>query len=424
MYSKLQLVNGLKIVINPQPSTAAATILVMVPVGSRFERKSIAGLSHFTEHMMFKGTKKRPDTLSISQELDSIGADYNAFTAKEYTGYYIKAQASQLPLAIDILSDMLRNSKFDANEIEREKRVIIEEINMYEDNPMMILDDVFDSLAYKGNTLARDVAGSKETIATMTKDDFVKFVGDYYMPDNMLVSISGQVDVDKVARLLERKFKARKGKVGFPKEFNKFTIRQNKPRVYIKKKKTEQVHLALGFVNRVGYRSKILLPLQLANIVLGGNMSSRLFINIREREGLCYYIRSKINTFADGSNFTIYAGLDKSRLEKAIELIMKELTKLKERGITSKEVKKVKEYVQGKLILSLEDSAHVSQWYAEKWLLNKKIETPEEFLARLKNIKQVEVNRALKLVLKENFLNLVLIGNLKDTRPFRNLLHF
>ncbi len=424
MYSKLKFANGLKVIINPQKSTAAATILVMVKVGSRYESKSLAGIAHFTEHMMFKGTKKRPDTLSISQELDSIGADYNAFTSKEYTGYYIKAQARQLPLAIDILSDMISNSKFDEVEIEREKGVIIEEINMYEDSPMMMLDDVFDGLAYKGSSLSRDVAGSKKTVASLNRDNFIKFIGNYYKPDNILVSISGQVDVDKTAKLLDRKFKAFKGKLGAPKEYNRFNIRQQNPRSIIKKKKTEQVHLALGFVNKVNYRSKSLLPLQLASIVLGGNMSSRLFINIREREGLCYYIRSKVNTLADGCNFTVYAGLDKSRLAKAIGLIMKELSKLKKRGITGKELAKAKEYLQGKLILGLEDSAQVAQWYAEKWLLANKIETPEEFLTRLRAVKRTEVNRALAQIVKEKCLNLALIGNFKDIRLLKNLLHF
>jgi predicted Zn-dependent peptidase len=408
MFEAFSYPNGLKAVVSKQLGTKAVTVLVMVKVGSRFENKNLNGIAHFTEHLMFKGTKRRPSTFKISRELDSIGADYNAFTSKEFTGYYIKTDSKHLSLALDMLADMLQNSKLDSKEITREKGVIIEEINMYEDAPMMLLDDIFDLAAYPGSQLGRNVAGSKKTVNSFTRVDFVNFIKKYYVANNMLVAVSGNIEISSTQEIIQKFFKNLKiAKIKPPRAYH---LSQSKPRVYIKHKQTEQIHLALGYVSNINHKSKALLPLKVANVVFGGNMSSRLFINIREREGLCYYIRSRLNTYIDVSNFTVFAGLDKSRINSAVKLILKEFNKLKTLGISKDEFFKAKEYIRGKTVLALEDSANIAQWYADRWLNNESLETPERYLQRMDALKITEVQAALRIVMKPAFLNLAVIG--------------
>ncbi len=420
MFYQTTLPNQAKVLIAPTNSTKAATLLVMFKVGSRYEKKSKNGLAHFTEHMMFKGTKRRPTTLHIAKELDAIGADYNAFTSKEYTGYYIKAESSNLQLAADVLSDMLFNSQFNPTEIERERKVILEEINMYEDMPMALIEDLFDNLAYQGNPLAWDVAGSKRTVSNIKRADFDDFTGRFYQPSNMFISIAGAVDPNMVEGVV-KKFFNKKNKNVRASRFKPVTIKQRRPQIYLKTKETEQIHLALGFTGNIHYQSNLFLPLQIANVVLGGNMSSRLFIAIRERQGLCYYIRSKINTYQDVGSWTIYSGLDASRLDLAVKLIMSELQRFKKRGITKKELTSAKEYLKGKVVLRLEDSANLAQWFAEYAMFRSKILTPTEIMKKLDRIKLSTVNQAINKVMKESRLNLAIIG---PNRPVDNLYKF
>ncbi len=420
MFYQTTLPNKAKVLIAPTNSTKAATLLVMFKVGSRYENKSKNGLAHFTEHMMFKGTKRRPTTLHIAKELDAIGADYNAFTSKEYTGYYIKAEASHLQLAADVLSDMLFNSQFNPAEIERERKVIIEEINMYEDMPMALIEDVFDSLAYHGNSLAWDVIGSKQTVSNVQRSDFVGFTNKFYQPSNMFISIAGAVEPGTVEAVM-KKFFSKQNKPVKSNSFRPVKIRQRRPQIHLKAKETEQVHLALGFVGSIGYQSNLLLPLQIANIALGGNMSSRLFIAIREREGLCYYIRSRVNTYQDVGNWTVYSGLDVSRLDLAVKLIVSELRRFRKQGITKKELENAKEYLKGKIVLRLEDSANLAQWFAEYAMFKRKVLTPTEVIKKIDKIDLSTVNRAIERVMKESRLNLAIIG---PDRPVDKLSKF
>ncbi len=422
MFERFKYKNGLQAIISPLESTKAVTVLVMVRVGSRNEKKSINGIAHFTEHLMFKGTKRRPNTLAISKELDAIGADYNAFTSKEYTGYYIKVNSSHLNIAIDMLSDMMLNSKFDTGEIEKEKGVIVEEINMYEDAPMMMIDDLFDKLAYQDSQLAWEVLGSPKTVNDMKRNNFLGFKNDFYNPNNMLISIAGDIkNSEEVSKLIEKYF-IKNSKKNKNNNYQKYILNQSGPQVFIKKKDTKQVHLALGYVNNINYQSNDLLPLKLASIAFGGNMSSRLFINIREKRGLCYYIRSRVNTFQDVGNFSVQAGLDKDRIDLAISLIIKEMKKLSDQGITVSELKKAGEYFKGKMILALEDSANIAQWYAEKWLFAKKLNTPEDIIKKIDSITLTEVNKVLKKIIRKNYLNLALIGDFNDAERFKKLI--
>lgn len=422
MFYTYKYKNGLTSIISPQIGTNATTVLVAVKVGSRFEPSKYNGIAHFTEHLMFKGTKSRPSTLLISRELDSIGADFNAFTGKEYTGYYIKADAKHLFFTLDILADMLNNSLLAEQEIEREKGVIVEEINMYEDAPMMMLEDEFDACAYPESQLGRNIAGTKETVNSFSRKDFVKFIERYYTAANMLVVIAGKVDQLSAQKYIAKLFRqTKKGKVG---QANKVKIKQNKPKILLKEKKTEQMHLALGFVANINHRSTTTLPLKIANVAFGGNMSSRLFINIRERQGLCYYVRSRVNTYYDTGSLVVYAGLDKTRLQKAIGLIVKEYKKIKSQGITNSEFIKAKDFIRGKTVLALEDSSQIAQWYADRWLSGQKIETPEKYLTRLETVKLQDVQAALQQTINTKKLNLAIIGDAIDKKNLNKFLSF
>ncbi len=409
--------NGLRLLQIPSQDTKAVTILFLFGVGSRYESAEINGISHFIEHMMFKGTKKRPTTLDISRELDSVGAEFNAMTAKDYTGYYIKIDAEKADLATDILSDMLLNTRFDARELNRERGVIIEEINMYKDNPLMHLETVFEESVFKGNSMARDVAGPVQVIKKVSRKQMVDYYHDHYRPDNLVIAVSGKIKKELIASL-ERKYiaKVKKGK-GNKSEFKNFIDKQKSPRVALQYKSTKQVQMALGFPT-FGYQDDDRYALHLLSIVLGGNMSSRLFISVRERKGLAYFVRAYPNFYEDAGNFLVHAGLDKSRLPEALKIIQTELKKIKNNGITADELKKARDYLRGKLTLQLEDSSVKAEYYAKQELLQGGLMSLEE---KLKNYDKVTVKQikeiATKYFIREK-LNLAVIGPFKDNALF------
>ncbi len=419
MFKQYKLKNGLRVLLAPMAETKAVTVLVLTKVGSRYETRDINGASHFVEHIMFKGTKKRPTTKHISKELDGIGAEYNAFTSKDHTGYYIKTRADKAELALEMLSDMLFNSKFDATEINRERGVIIEEINMYEDNPMMYMEDLFEQTVYGDYPLGWNIAGPKEVIKKVSRAKLYNYYKKYYQPKNMLVAVAGRID-NKTMDLVKKYFSnnIKKDKL---EGFKKITIKQTKPQIKIKYKDTEQAQLALGFP-AYSFHNKKIYPLYLLSVILGGNMSSRLFTNIRERKGLCYFIRSSVNLYQDTGTLMIQAGLDKSRLAPAITEILKELKKFKQLGVTKIELKKAKDYLEGKLTLQLEASDSVASWLSRQELLENKIITPAELLNKLAEVTVEDIKKVSAEVIKTSRINMSLIGPYKKESEFNRLL--
>ncbi|MFC1622632.1 M16 family metallopeptidase [Patescibacteria group bacterium] len=416
---KYKLKNKMTVLLTPQKETQAVTVLVLVGVGSRYETKKIRGITHFLEHMMFKGTPKRPTTLALSKELDKIGAEFNAYTDKDHTGYYIKSNTEHINLVLDVLSDMVWNSKLEQKEIDREKGTIIEEINMYEDNPMRMIGWQIEELMYNKSSLAWDEGGLKQTVRVIDCLKMKKFKNKHYYPENMVISIAGNFKQDKIKNLIEKYFENNlKNKIT---EFKKFEKFQKNPQLKIKYKTTEQAHLAFGFLGPK-YTSKDLIPTQILSNILGSNMSSRLFINIRERQGLCYFIRSSLNIYQDIGNLTIQAGLDKKRIYQAVELILEELRKFKKQGITYEELKRAKENLKGRMILHLEDSSAVATWYGNQELLIKKIKTPEEKIHDIMKVTKVDVEKVAKKMFQTNKINLALIGPFKDKNKFLNIL--
>jgi predicted Zn-dependent peptidase len=425
-YSLHTLTNGLQVMLVPNKSTQAVTVLVLIKVGSRQESASLNGAAHFVEHMMFKGTKKRPQPVDIPVELEGVGADYNAFTGKEYTGYYIKLAADKLELALDILSDMMLTSKFSSSELERERGVILEEINMYEDSPRATVDNLYESLVYQGHSLARPISGPKKVIRSISRAELLKYKNEFYYGANSVVAVAGNIENtrlrqgsgaasknNKTIKLVEKYFKQfNSSKTEKP--IINFKNKQNSSRVKIKNKKTEQIHLALGFPSFADEDPKSRAA-KLLSVILGGGMSSRLFIEAREKRGLCYSIFSTATTYEDTGDFMIKAGLDSARLEPAIKLILSELKKLKTKQVTAGELKKAKEYIKGTSILSLEDSEAQAGFYAREVIFGEKILTPAQKLNQIDKVTSQQIRSVASEIFQQSKLNLALIGPFKSS---------
>jgi predicted Zn-dependent peptidase len=419
LYQKTTLKNGTRVIMVPSHDTQACTVLVLFEVGSRYENDKLAGASHFVEHMMFKGTKRRPTTMDISRDLDSVGADYNAFTGKDYTGYYIKLNAAKTELAVDMLHDMLFHSSYAHEECEREREVIKEEINMYEDNPMMMAEELLEQLVYKG-TLARPIAGTHATMDGIGRTMLVKYRDAQYAPSKMIVAVAGKIGPE-VPALLEATF----GKVREPKRkphgYPSSTLRRGGPRLALKYKDTEQVQFTLGFPG-FPYGHKKMAALSVLTTILGGGMSSRLFTEVRERRGLAYSVRASLSPYQDVGNLAIQAGLTKAKLDEGISVILKEIGKAVKSGVTAEELTRAKEYIKGKTVLGLEESSALAEFFAKQELLQRKIQTPEEKLAKIDAVTREDVKAVAREVFRTKDMSAALIGPFKDKSRFMKLL--
>lgn len=420
-YHRSTLSNGVRVIIVPVAGVESATTLVMYGAGSRYEEKKYNGISHFLEHMAFKGTTNRPSAREISGLIDGIGAEFNAFTGKEYTGYYIKSATAHVPLCLDVLSDMLKNLLLDPEEIEREKGVITEEINLYEDTPMRNIGDIYESLLYKDTPLGWNTAGTPENIQKLNREDFVNYMRSLYSADNMVVVVAGNVHVEKVNNDIEKYFgDVDKFKV---KNFKKVDDRQTKLEVMLKHKKTEQAHFALG-VRTVGLLDKKdKYPLELLSSILGGGMSSRLFYEVRERRGLSYYVRTSSDHYLDCGYLATYVGADPKRIDDAIKVVAEEYVKVSQKGeITEEELKKAKEYTKGHFVLELEDTRSSAVMYASQEILQKELHNPTEIIEKIEKVTLSDILRVAKEYLDTRLLSLAVIGNFEDKARFEKLL--
>lgn len=435
------LKNGLKLITVPMSGTKTATILVMVGTGSKYEKQSNNGISHFLEHMFFKGTKKRPTALALASELDSLGAEYNAFTSKEYTGYWVKVQAEKIKEAVEIVSDMLSGSKMDSKEMKREKGVIIEEINMYQDNPMSYMEEVFESCLYGNTPAGWETLGPKKNILKFSRKDFIDYLESQYGTHNITVSLVGNIgsDYKKHKATIEKYFSS----VALNKRGKKFqekeTVveKQSKPQLKIHYKKTDQVHISLG-ARAFGYDHKDKDIAKLISIILGGSMSSRLFINLRERQGLAYYVHTDAEFYTDSGYITTASGVPVNRVDQAIEIILKEYKKIKNVLVDEKELKRAKDLLRGRLTIQLEESDNVANWYGRQIILQdaierkkeaakrkdvlKEITTPEAYMKRIEKINVNDIKRVANDIFQSSKLNLALIGPFKDKSKFEKLM--
>ncbi len=411
MYKKTIFKNGLTLITAPLRNTNSVTVLVLVGAGTKYEKKEENGISHFLEHMCFKGTIKREKALDITKEIEGVGGILNAFTSKDYTGYFIKLDYSKLNLAIDVVSDIFLNSTLKEEEIEKERGVILEEIKMYEDTPMEYIEVIWERLLYGDQPAGWNIAGERETVSKIKRKDFLKYISDYYLGPNTVVGIAGRFNEGVITNIVKKYFSEVKNRS--PKKKKKVIETQKAPKQFFFKKDTQQTHIALG-VRSPNIFSKERYALQVLSVILGGNMSSRLFQEIREKRGLAYYVHTKIDLNPDTGYLTTYAGIDHKKINKVTSLIIEEYKKIKDKGPSETELKRAKDYIKGIFRLSLEDSENIASFYTTQMLLEKKIRTPEEKLKLIEKVSKKDIINIAQRVFVSRGLNFAAITPNKE----------
>jgi predicted Zn-dependent peptidase len=420
-YKKTILKNGLRLITAPMKDTSTVTVIVSANVGSKYETKEVNGISHFLEHMFFKGTKKRPKTKDISGALDAVGGEYNAFTGKEQTAYYAKVDAKHLDLALDVVSDIYLNSKIEEKEIEKERGVIIQEINMYEDTPAVQVGDVFEGLLYGDQPAGWEIIGTKENILRMERADFLKHLNDFYTAPKTVVCIAGNINEKEVIKKSQKIFsRMRKGKNV---NKNKISESQKKPQLQIKNKKTDQTHLVLGVRAYNMFHPDRYAMALLANI-LGGSMSSRLFLSVREKLGLAYYIGASYESYTDSGYLAVRAGVDTDpkKIEKAVKTIVAEIKKIRDQRVGKAELQKAKENFRGRMALALESSDDIAGYLVGQELMKGKIEMPEQILSRIDKISADDIIKVARDIFCNDKLNFAMIGPLEEKKFLEKIL--
>ncbi|MBT3704637.1 insulinase family protein [Candidatus Peregrinibacteria bacterium] len=421
---KTTLSNGLRVVTHKLESTKAVTVLVLVGAGSRYENKEISGISHFLEHMFFKGAEKYKDAKAVSGAIDSVGGDFNAFTGKEYAGYYVKVASEKVDTAFDVLSDMMLHARFDQHEIDKERGVILEEYNMYQDTPMYQIGWNYENLMFGDQPLGWDEIGEKEVIERVNHEDFVEYKEKLYTSDNTVVVVAGNIAHDEALEKVEKFFAMERGEKAY--DFEKYSpLIGDAPRVHLKEKKTEQAHLVIG-VEAYSETHPDHWVLKLLSVILGGNMSSRMFLNVREAHGLAYYIRTNTDDYVDTGLISTTAGVDIKRAEMAVEKIVEQYGMIAKAGeIDADELAKAKSFLKGKMILSLEDSEEYAHLLAKFELLHKDVMTPDEIMREINAVSLADVERvAADLFGDSSRLKMAIIGPYSDPKVFERLLKY
>lgn len=411
-FKKTILKSGLTIITVPMKDNPSVTVLVMVKAGSKYETKEISGLSHFLEHMCFKGTKKRPTAMDISRELDGIGSQSNAFTAQEFTGYYAKAHPKHFSKILDVVSDIYLNPVFDEKEIEKEKGVIVEEINMYDDMPKQLASLLFMETMYGDEPAGWNIAGSRDVVRKMSQNDFLQYRKKHYVASATTVLVSGNFDQKKAVNEIKEAFKNIKlDKKGGKK---KVVEKQEKPNIKIKNKETDQTHLVLG-VRTYPAKSHKNYALEVLNTVLGGGMSSRLFQKLREEMGVGYYVRSRIDGYTDHGYLAVFTGVDKNRVEEVVKAILLEMKKFTLELVSEEEIKKAKEFLLGNMYLGLEASDSVAEYYAIQDIIDEKILTPKEYAKKIQEVTAKDILKIAKEIFVDKKLNMAIVGNMVNS---------
>lgn len=412
--------SGLRVLHVPLPNADTVTVLVLCKTGSKYETDNIAGISHFLEHMFFKGTKKRPTARAVSETLDAVGGEFNAFTGKEYTGYYAKVADRHAEVAMDVIGDILTHSVMDAREINRERGVIIEEMRMYQDSPMRYVPDLLEAQLYGDQSSGRLIIGTEETIQSMKRKDFMQYLADQYVSQNMALVVVGNVTKAKVASWASSYFAdLPSGKAAI--DMDSTVEEQEDPGLLLHYKETDQAHVALAFRGVAQ-----LDPARPAHVVLaailGGGMSSRLFTTVRERMGLAYYVNSSASAMTDLGYLEIRAGVQVNKLQDAIIAMLQECEALRDELVTKKELTKAKEYVKGKFAMGLETSDDIAFYVGEQLILHNAIETREEKMAKIEAVTAAQVRAAARDLFQNHKLNAAIIGPYRDPVPVLHVL--
>ncbi|MEK7170544.1 MAG: pitrilysin family protein [Patescibacteria group bacterium] len=418
-FHKTILPNGLRLITVPMKDNPTVTVMVLVEAGSKYETKNISGISHFLEHMCFKGTAKRPKAVDIVKELDSYGCQYNAFTSQEMTGYYAKSDQRHFGKILDVVSDIYLHSTFPKAELEKEKGVIVEEIRMYQDMPPRHIHDVLMGLLYDGQPAGWDVAGTEETVRSTTQEKMLSYRSKHYVSGATTVVVAGIVNEKDAAERVEKAFAGMSSGKKHPK--TAVTEAQKKPAIALKYKETDQVHLALA-LRTFNLYHKDMPAMRVASTILGGSMSSRLFQKMRDELGICYYISASHETFTDHGFLEITAGVHAKRLSEALSAIVEEL-RLLHIAVKAEELARVKEYLIGNMYLGLESSDSLAEFYGYQEIVRKPLQLPKEVAKKVREVTSEDVARVVKNYFVESGLNLALIGPVKSKKELEKLLH-
>ncbi|HYI25553.1 MAG TPA: pitrilysin family protein [Thermomicrobiales bacterium] len=422
MYEKSTLANGVRVVTGPMSGVRSASLIFYYNIGSRYEPAPIAGVSHFLEHMLFKGTVKRPDPMAISEEIESVGGMLNAATGRESTSYWCKVPSTHFALAFDVLADMLRNSTFDANEMDKERHVIIEEIRSIQDVPEDLVHDLMDQLVWGDDPVGREIAGSEETVTTMSRDEMVGFWSRNYSPDRLVVAAGGDVRHEDVVALTERYFGDLQSS-GEVDRFERVTVSQDAKRSQVVERDTEQAHVCVGFP-ALSYHDERRFAQSTIEAILSAGMSSRLFQEIREKRGLVYSVYGYFRGYEDVGQGVIYAGTDIERVEETVEAIVGELQKIRDIPVPAAELANSKTLRKGRLLMGLEDSRSVASWIGSQEATYGRVWTPEEVMEHIDAVTVEEVQAVAQELLTTDRLNLTVIGPFPDGSAFADRLGF
>ena len=419
IYQKTRLANGLRVITSPMPHTRSVAISIYVGAGSRYETREEAGISHFVEHLCFKGTAKRPNSQLISEAVDGVGGVLNAATDREYTVYYAKVARPHMGIAIDVLTDLVQSPLFEAAELEKERKVVIEELSSVGDSPGQQADLLLDELMWPDQPLGIDIAGTRESVEGLTRDMVLDYARRQYVPNNMVVAVAGNVLEEEVLELLE-------GSLGslpsgqadpwFPAQNG-----QTEPRLGMLTKRTEQTHIAIG-LHGLPLKHPDRYALDLLSVLFGESMSSRLFMELRERQGLCYDVNSYVGHYLDTGSFGVYAAVDPTNGHRTVEALMSELRRLLE-GIPEDELNKARELSKGRMLLRMEDTRSVSGWLGGQEILSGEVLSPEEVVALLDRITPNDLVRVMANLLRDESLSMAIVGPHRSEKRYRPLLH-
>ncbi len=416
-FQRTTLANGARVLTAPMSHAQSVSCFLMYAAGSRYERREESGIAHFAEHLFFKGTERRPTARDIATEIDSIGGEFNAFTGKEVTAYYVKCAAETRDVALDVLVDMLRNSRFDADEIEREKGVIVEEMNMYADTPRSYIGNVWERHVYGDQPLGWDIIGTEETVRAATRDTFAGYLERWYRPERMVIGLGGRVGDDVMERLEELLGDLPAEATGTPEAV---VLPEEAGAVRIHTKQSDQAHLVIGAPSYPhGHPDRY--ALQLLATVLGGGMSSRLFTEVRERRGLAYYVYCGNNSYADAGTLAAQAGVDLNRIDEAVETIVAELRRVVTESVPADELEKARSFAKGRFVLGLESPHATIMFGLRREVLEGRAVEPDEVLAGLDAVTVEDLERVAAEVLGAS-LRLAVIGPFDDPARFEALL--
>lgn len=419
MYQKTTLDNGIRVVTANMPHARSISASIFLATGSRYENKTNMGISHFLEHILFKGTARRPTSRELSEAIEGVGGILNGETDKELTVYWCKVARPHFPIALDVLTDMIQHSKFDATEIDKERQVIIEEINRSKDSPAQQVDQITDEILWPHHPLGEDIAGNRETVSHMTRDNMIDYLSRQYAPSNAVFAIAGDIEHEETVEAIIKSTVDWKS-ISHPDTYLPYNPQLN-PRLRIEKRDTEQVHLCLALPG-VSFFDPRRYHLDLLNVVLGGGMSSRLFVEIRDKLGLAYALYSYIDHYLDSGAVIVYAGVELKNLEIAINAILEQLVRLKNELIPDAELTKAKELSKGRILLRMEDSHAVAGWIGGQETLTGKILSDEEVVTIIDSITAEDIRNAASGLLTADSLRLAVVGPVSDGEKLERLL--